>query len=261
MNFFKRARIRYILIRHPVPHVLWEESTRQLAIFKGLSAVEKAHLRELTTLFLHEKHFSGAQGLEVTPGMQVTVAAQACLLILSLGIDYFDGWREVVVYPGAFRVSRDQMDEQGIVHHEDRALSGESWSRGPVILSWEDIRRETHGNHPGRNVVLHEFAHKLDMLNGRANGMPPLHYGMAREQWTMVLSQAFEHLQQRLAHHDRVGINPYAATSPAEFFAVISEYFFSAPDILYHNCPDVYQQLRVYYRQDPLLRMKDKGRL
>lgn len=258
MNFFKRARIRYILIRHPVPHGLWEEVTGPLTVYKGLSAVEKAHLRELTTLFLYEKHFSGAQGLKVTPEMRVTVAAQACLLILALGIDYFDGWREVVIYPGAFRVSRDQMDEQGIVHHEERALSGESWSRGPVILSWEDISQEIYGNHPGRNVVLHEFAHKLDMLNGKANGMPPLHSGMDREKWTNALSQAFDHLQQRLEHHDRVCINPYAATNPAEFFAVISEYFFSAPDILFHNCPDVYHQLRMYYRQEPLLRMKGK---
>lgn len=258
MKILKRARIRYILIRYPVPHDLWEEVTGQLAVFKGLSAVEKAHLRELATLFLYEKHFSGAQGTEVTSAMRVTVAAQACLLILALGMDYFDGWREVVIYPGAFRVSRDQTDEQGIVHHEDRALSGESWSRGPVILSWEDIQHEIVGNHPGRNVVLHEFSHKLDMLNGKANGMPPLHSGMDREQWTHALSQAYKHLQRRLEHHERVCINPYAAASPAEFFAVISEYFFTAPEVLYHNCPDVFHQLRLYYRQNPLSRMNNE---
>ncbi len=258
MKLFKRARIRYILIRHAIPHDLWEEATEQVTVFGGLSAVEKAHLRELATLFLYEKHFSGAQGVEVTPDMRVLVASQACLLILTLGMEYFDGWREVVIYPGAFRVSRDQMDEQGIVHHEDRALSGESWSRGPVILSWDDIQQERLGNHPGRNVILHEFSHKLDMLNGKANGMPPLHSGMDRHQWTLAFSEAYRQLQNSLEHHHRPCINPYAATNPAEFFAVVCEYFFSAPEILEQNCPDVYRQLRLYYRQDPLFRLKDR---
>jgi Mlc titration factor MtfA (ptsG expression regulator) len=256
MNFLKRAHIRYILHRHRITHALWEESTHSLIVLQGLSAVEKAHLRELTTLFLHRKNFIGAQGLEVTEVMRIIVSAQACLLLLGLDISFFDGWSDVIIYPGAFRISRDNTDTAGVVHHEDNVLSGESWSRGPVILSWEDIHKEMYGENPGRNVVVHELAHKLDMQNGQANGMPPLHAGMHRVQWTEALSSAYEHLQQRLAHHRRVCLNPYAATNPAEFFAVISEYFFTSPDVLHSHHPKVYQQLVLYYRQNPLQRLR-----
>ena len=161
MNFLKRAHIRYILYRHRIAHALWEECTHSLIVLQGLSAVEKAHLRELTTLFLHRKKFIGAQGLELTKEMCIIVAAQACLLVLKLKIECFDGWSDVIIYPGAFRISRDSTDSAGVVHHEDNVLSGESWSRGPVILSWEDIHKEMYGDNPGRNVVVHELAHKL----------------------------------------------------------------------------------------------------
>ncbi len=254
MNYFKRAHTLYVLHRHSIPHDLWEENTHSLVVLKGLSAVEKAHLRELTTLFLYRKKFIGAQGLELTQEMCMIVAVQACLLVLKLEIEFFDGWSDVIIYPGAFRISRDVTDSAGVVHHEENILSGESWSRGPLILSWEDVEKEMYGKHPGRNVVVHEVAHKLDSQNGAANGMPPLHPGMHREQWTEALSSAFEHLQQRLAHHRRVCLNPYAATNPAEFFAVISEFYFSSPDVLHDHHPKVYQQLSLYYRQNPLQR-------
>ena len=255
MNFLKRAHIRYILHKHKIAHALWEESTRSLFILQGLSAVEKARLRELTTLFLHRKKFIGVQGLDVTEVMRIMVSAQACLLLLGLDITFFDGWSDVIIYPGAFRISRDSTDSAGVVHHEDNVLSGESWSRGPVILSWEDIQKEMYGEHSGRNVVVHELAHKLDMQNGLANGMPPLHAGMQRVQWTEALSSAYEHLQQKIAHHSRVYIDPYGATNPAEFFAVISEFFFSSPDVLHTHHPRVYKQLLLYYRQNPLQRL------
>lgn len=223
-------------------------------IFSGLSAVQKAHLRELTTLFLHRKTFSGVQGQTVSMAMAMSVAAQASLLVLSLGLDYYDGWVEVVIYPGTFRVVRESTDEIGLVSQQDQLLSGESWSQGPVILSWDDVV----ASHPGHNVVLHEFAHKLDMLNGRANGMPPLHSDMVRQQWTTAFSRAFDQLQQQLAHHQHPGINAYAATSPAEFFAVASEGFFTNPQVLQHQYPDVYQQLVLFYRQNPMTRRDDK---
>lgn len=254
MTFLKRALVRFILYRHRIPHALWEENTCLLVVLQGLSAVEKARLRELTTLFLYRKKFIGAQGLELTKEMCIIVAAQACLLVLKLEIEFFDGWSDVIIYPGAFRISRDHTDSAGVVHHEDNVLSGESWSRGPVILSWQDVQKEMFGEHPGRNVVVHELAHKLDMQNGKANGMPPLHATMHRVQWTEILSSAYEHLQQSLAQHHRVCLNPYAATDPGEFFAVISEYFFTSPDMLHAHHPKVYEQLSLYYRQNPLQR-------
>jgi MtfA peptidase len=254
MNIFKRARIRYILHRHAIAHDLWTEVTEKLAVLQGMSAVEKAHLRELTTLFLHAKRFVGVQGLQLTDAMCLMIATQASLPALRLGIGCLSGWIDVIVYPSAFQTSRDEIDMAGVVHHQERVLIGESWSRGPLILSWEDVERDSQGKQSGRNVVIHEIAHKLDMLNGSADGFPPLHHSMAISEWTTALSAVYENLVGRVEHHHRVCINPYAATNPAEFFAVISEYFFCAPEILQSHFADVYRQLALYYRQDPLLR-------
>jgi Mlc titration factor MtfA (ptsG expression regulator) len=146
------------------------------------------------------------------------------------------------------------MDSSGVVHHDEHALIGESWSRGPLIVSWEDVERDLLTTASGRNVVIHEIAHKLDMLNGAADGFPLLHIGMEVKDWSTTLSTAYESLVRRVEHHHRVCLNPYAATSPAEFFVVISEYFFCAPDILQTQFPNVYEQLQLYYRQNPLMR-------
>ena len=254
MNIFKRAHIRYILHRHTIPHDLWVEATEKLILLQGMTAVEKAHLRELTTLFLHKKQFFGVQELQLTDAMCLLIAAQACVPVLGLGINCLSGWTEIIVYPGAFRTNRDERDSAGVVHHQEQALIGESWSRGPLILSWDDVERDLQGKQPGRNVVIHEMAHKLDVLNGPADGFPPLHQGMALIEWSTSLSAAYESLIQRVEHHQHACINPYAATSPAEFFAVISEYFFCAPEILHQHFADVYLQLQHYYRQNPLLR-------
>ncbi|MHB1590775.1 MAG: M90 family metallopeptidase [Sulfuricella sp.] len=251
-NALRRWRIWRMLRRNPIPHHIWHDVTQRAFVLRGLDAVQIVRLRELATWFLDQKSITDAQGLEVTPPMRVAVAAQACLLILNLGVEYFDGWVEVILYPGAFRVNHEKMDSLGLVHNEESALSGESWLRGPVILSWDDVERDTYRGRAGYNVVLHEFAHKLDGLNGGANGMPPLHRGMSREQWTEAMSAAYDALCLQLAAGEAVFINPYAATSPAEFFAVVTEYFFTAPDILKKECPGVYRQLALFYRQEPL---------
>jgi Mlc titration factor MtfA (ptsG expression regulator) len=254
MNIFKRARIRYILHHHAIEHGLWAEVIEKLAFLQGMTAVEKAHLRELATLFLHEKQFVGVQELLLTDAMCLIIATQACLPALGLGIACLSGWTEIIVYPGAFRINRDERDAAGVVHLHQQTLIGESWSRGPLILSWDDVKRDTLGKQSGRNVVIHEIAHKLDMLNGPADGYPPLHHGMAVMDWSTSLSAAYESLIRQVEHHHRLCINPYAATSPAEFFAVISEYFFCAPEILHTHFAGVYRQLQLYYRQNPLLR-------
>ncbi len=206
-----------------------------------------AHLRELTTWFLHSKSINGVQGLNVTLAMRVAVAAQACLLILNLDIDCFDNWVEVVLYPGAFRINHERVDAIGLVHSDANVLSGEAWLRGPVILSWDDVERDTYHPQLGRNVVLHEFAHKLDGLNGVTNGLPPLRRGMSRIRWGEDFSGAYDALCLQVATGKSACINPYAATSPAEFFAVSSEYFFTAPDILKSCYPGVHRQLTLFY--------------
>lgn len=241
--------MRRILRRYPIPQHTWHSVTQQIVLLRRLNAVQLAHLRELTTWFLHSKSINGALGLEVTLAMRITVAAQACLLILNLDIDYFDNWVEVILYPGAFRVNHEQMDHNGLVHHESSDLTGESWLRGPVILSWEDVERDSYQAQPGHNVVLHEFAHKLDGRNGVTNGLPPLRRTMSQKSWAKDLSAAYDALCQQVAAGESTRINPYAATSPAEFFAVSSEYFFTAPDILKDCCPCVYKQLTLFYRQ------------
>lgn len=247
-KILRRWNMRRILRRNPIPHDAWHRATQEIAVLQGLDAVEMARLRELTTWFLHSKSINGAQGLEVTLDMRVAVAAQACLLILNLDTDCFDDWVEVILYPGAFRVKHEEMDDIGLVHDDTSDLTGESWLRGPVVLSWDDIERDIYDPLPGHNVVLHEFAHKLDGLDGTANGLPPLRRGMSVEKWAEDFSQAYEALRQQVAAEKPACIDPYAATSPAEFFAVASEYFFTAPDILKNCFPDVHRQLALLYR-------------
>ena len=241
--------MRRILRSNPIPHHVWQGVTRRIAVLRDLDAVQMAHLRELTAWFLHSKAINGAQGLEATLDMRIAVASQACLLILNLDIDYFDNWVEVILYPGAFLVNHEQRDAIGLLHNDTNVLSGEAWLRGPVILSWDDVERDICHPQPGRNVVLHEFAHKLDGYNGVANGLPPLRRGMSRKRWAEDFSAAYDALCMQVAAGEEPVINPYAATSPAEFFAVACEYFFTAPEQLKDCCPAVHRQMALLFRQ------------
>ena len=248
-------RRRRVLAAGTVDRDTWKTLVADLPLLDGLDDAESERLRELCALFLDEKEFVGARGLELDEPSRLLVAAQACLPILNLDLSYYDGWHEVIVYPDSFLVRHPVHDDIGLVSQSERILSGEAWEQGPVILAWSDIQHDLEQHEPGSNVIIHEFAHKLDMLNGRANGMPPLHRDMRPQAWTSALSTAYQALQDQLEHHQRARINPYGATSPAEFFAVLSEYFFTAPELLVDECPDVYQQLTQFYRQDPLHRL------
>ncbi len=182
--------------------------------------------------------------------MRLMIAAQACILVLNLDIDFFRGWVEVIVYPDEFVPTIEYTDDDGIVHVEREARAGEAWLQGPVILSWADVAPATEGV----NVVIHEFAHKLDMLNGDANGFPPLHAGMDRRAWAAAFSAAYADFCRRVDADEDVAIDPYAAESPGEFFAVVSEVFFDLPQAVLYAYPQVYAQLRDFYRQDPAAR-------
>lgn len=242
---------RRIINRYPIPIALWQQVIAQLPLLRGLSSAEVNHLRSLSSLFLHYKSIHGVQNFSITEQMRLIVAAQASLLILYLDLDDYRGWHSVLLYPGAFIVERQQSDEIGIVHSVRHSLIGEAWGTGPVILSWEDVARTLAPEEQYDNVIIHEFAHKLDMGNGTANGMPPLHRTMNRRAWTAVFSQAYQHLSQCLAAGESIPLNPYALESPAEFFAVASEAFFVSPQRLRIDLPQVYQQLQFYYRQNP----------
>ena len=255
LDWWNRRKMLRALRKGPLTDRLWRRLRKELPLLRPLEVKEAVRLRELTALFLEEKQFNGVQGMVLDERMKAIIASQACLMILELGLESYAGWTEIIVYPETFRVQRSVADESGVVHEQDSTLSGESWERGPLILSWNEVERDSLQLHKGRNVVIHEFAHKLDALNGRANGMPPLHPDMPLEAWTQALSQAYERLQRQV-EHGHACINPYAATAPAEFFAVVSEYFFTAPEQLEEHCGKVYGQLRAYYRQDPLARWK-----
>lgn len=252
-GWLKRVHQRYLLRKYPLDDALWQSVSDSLPLVHPLSQTEKLRLRELATLFIRQKTFFGAQALDITSEMKLVVAAQACLLVLELGLESFDGWYEVILYPGAFRVAHENQDETGLVSRQSRVLSGESWMQGPVILSWEDVERDSFTLHAGHHVVLHEFAHKLDMLNGRANGMPPLHPDMRIAEWTDSLSRAYERLRHNVERYENE-LDAYATVNPAEFFAVVCEYFFTSPVLLHSRYPQVYAQLKAYFRQDPLSR-------
>ena len=164
---------RRIIKRSTISAIEWSEVFASLPLLNGLSESEKQTLREQSILFLHHKEFAGAHGLAITQRMKLIIALQACLPILKLGLDVYDGCISVVVYPAGFTTQRMIVDEYGVEHNVQSGLSGESWLRGPVVLAWDET--EHAGLIDGRNLVIHEFAHKLDMLNGRANGFPPLH--------------------------------------------------------------------------------------
>ncbi|HZW26409.1 MAG TPA: M90 family metallopeptidase [Gallionella sp.] len=231
----------------------WQAVT-DLPLFDGLSPEERGRLRELAVRLLADKAFSGAGGAEVDAGMATAIAAFAALPVLNLGYGWYEGWNEVVVYPGEFVYEGEQMDEAGVVHHVRHARSGEAWEGGPMVLSWDDV--EWSGRREGFNVVIHEFAHKLDMKNGDANGRPPLHSGMDAQAWAHDFQTAYDDLCHRVDSGEQTAIDPYATESPAEFFAVLSEYFFEAPEVLHQSYPEVYGQLARFYLQDPLARQR-----
>lgn len=251
-RWLRRRRLGKVRIADP----LWMATVARLPLLAGLNKGEQERLRDLASLFLQEKALDMAGGLTRTPEMGPLIAAQACLPILDLGLDYYADWRSLILYPEGFLARHEYTDSTGLVHSIHRPLIGEAWDRGPVILSWADIVRSL--SEPGLNIIIHEMAHKLDMLNGTVNGLPPLHRGMSVKVW----SQAFNAAYQDLCHAVEQGLptvlDPYAAESPAEFFAVISEGFFETPARINQAYPAVYQQLRLFYRQDPLARQTDE---
>jgi Mlc titration factor MtfA (ptsG expression regulator) len=232
---------------------IWTDLWRDLPLLEGLDAGEAAALQDLTLLFLHGKAIEEAQGARLTQRMRLLLALQACLPILRLGLDWYAGWYAVIVYPDEFAPERAWIDDDGVAWTSREPLSGEAWEQGPVILSWADV--EAGMGRDGYNVVIHELAHKLDLRDGAANGCPPLRRGMSHGTWAEDFGTAFHDLSRRLDAGEDTPLDPYAATSPAEFFAVCSEAFFELPHLLAGEYPGVYGQLREFYRQDPIRRL------
>lgn len=254
LDSIRKWKRKRVLASSAIPEPLWREALETLSFVAIYNNTELARLRELAVIFLSEKSIVGGRGFEVTPVMRVAIAIQACVLILNLDPGYFDGWENVIVYPDEFVTDLEFEDDAGVVHRRRESLAGEAVLGGPVVLSWPDVEASADWDSAGMNLVIHEFAHKLDMLNGNANGFPPLHAGMSREAWAQAFTEAYKDLCRRVKAGEDTDIDPYATEAPGEFFAVVSEAFFEMPDIVRETYPAVYAQLTEFYRQDPASR-------
>lgn len=239
--------------RESIPSHWPELLVRRFPYFSLLTHQEQEDLMARTRRFLTEVAFEGAYGRDVDDERRLAIAAQACLL--TLGWDdgpLFPALRVIIVYPGVYRADETVQRPEGTEIRQRVTRSGESWSHGTVLLSWQDVRRGARDPFDGYNVVLHELAHKLDEETGETNGAPALEDQRAYERWQSIWSKAYEELQSALAAgRPPPFLNDYAAESPAEFFAVGSEWFFERPFVLNRAAPDVYSELVGFYRQDP----------
>ena len=261
--------------RVEIPDDLWQGTIGAMPFLAARPAGDLARLRALAARLLADKQMSGAGGLELSSQMQVHIAAQACLPILNLGMSWYRGWTSIVVYPDEFVVPRSVTDEDGVVHEYDEPIVGEAWDGGPLLLAWSDARPDSAGRDQPYNVVIHEFTHKIDLLNGNANGVPPFtratHPDLDLRGWTTALDDALNRFRAELeliesglpaeldpdddaagAHYAHLPLDPYAAQDEGEFFAVSSEAFFVDPARLAIAFPEWSRQLVLFFKQDPV---------
>jgi MtfA peptidase len=248
----RRAWRRRRIARQPFP-AEWRRLLRhRVPAFRRMPPDLQSQLRKRIQVFVAEKPFIGCAGMRITDEVRVTVAALACMLILNRPADVFPALREILVYPGAFAASRSVADEAGLQREVRQSMAGESWARGQVILSWQDVLEGAAIADDGRNVVLHEFAHQLDHEKGYASGVPFLGgHRHAYARWSQVFQREFDHLRAGLAQGQDTLLGAYAATEPAEFFAVATEVFFEQAAAMADRHPALFAALRSYYRVDP----------
>ncbi len=246
-----REQRRMRLRAQPLP-ALWKELLRaHIPLYKHLPSALREQLQGHIQVLLAEKDFHGAGGLQVTDAMRLVVAAQAALLLLNRPSDYYPNLYSIVLHPAAFVVNREHWDAAGLHHRERRVLSGESWETGQLVLSWDDTLSGGMNSGDGYNVVLHEFAHQLDLGSGAMNGTPQLDSRTLRHAWAAAFTPAFTELRAHVEAGEHTWLDPYAASEPAEFFAVLTEAFFELPHELLVEYPALYDCLRSYYRVDP----------
>jgi len=257
-GWWRSARARLIewreqraIERRAIPDPLWQLTLMRLPFLARLGEADRAELRRLCSLFLDRKQFHGVGGLEVTDEMALAVAAQACLPVLRLGLDLYAGFVGIVMHPDEVVAQRSVMDEDGIVHEYDETLTGEAMSGGPVMLAWSDVRDAAEGADWGYNVVIHEFAHVIDMGAGDVDGVPPLPDLASREHWIATIDGAYEKFCALVDAGVDTVIDPYGAEAVEEFFAVAVEAFFVSPVPFRRESPELYGLLADYFRQDP----------
>jgi MtfA peptidase len=252
LDFFRRRR-REAKRNEPFPGELLSHVKKNVPQFLRLTPEDQKELLGHTLVFMSEKSFEGAGGLAVTDEMRVTIAAQASMLLLHRDTEYYPELSSIVIYPTAFKVKATRRDASGVVTEEDQVRLGESWGQGTVVLAWDAVLAGGRNPDDGQNVVLHELAHQLDQEDGAADGAPILDEApTSYRTWGRVLGAGYKHLRWVDAHHERSVMNRYGATDPAEFFAVLTETFFEKPKRLKAEHPELYEQMALYYRQDPV---------
>jgi Mlc titration factor MtfA (ptsG expression regulator) len=250
VGFGKRRR-RSRLRQQPFPPEWSQILERNFPLYAKLPPEDQKELRGDIQVFLAEKYFEGCGGLVITDEIRVTIAAQACLLLLHRENDDYPRLDSILVYPSAYVARAVERLPGGVVHEGLSARLGEAWSSGAVVLSWDDVRRGAADIHDGHNVVLHEFAHQLDQEDGSAQGLPVLERSSMYVAWARVLGAAFTELREEIARGHATLLDAYGATNPAEFFAVATECFFEKPQALKRRHPELYTELEEFYRQDP----------
>jgi len=248
-----RALIRRLFTGAPDPisDDDWSATAAHLPWVRALDATRRDRLRALTALFLHRKSITPVAGLQLDGRARLTLAALCCLPLLEFGEEGLHGWSQLIVYPDAFRVNRSHVDAAGVMHEWDDALIGEAWESGPLVLSWADVEADIAEPDAGFCVAVHEMAHKIDALDGVLDGTPPLPRDWQRA-WARDFQRSFDAFVARVDAGEDLPIDPYAAEAPEEFFAVCSEYHFSAPALLREVLPDVAAHLARLYGASPM---------
>lgn len=247
----RRKRIR----RQPFPADWQAILERNVPYYRTLPAEDRRELHYLIQVFIAEKNFEGCGGLEMTDEIRVTIAAQACILLLHIPHDYYPNLASVVVYPSSYLVRVQHVVPGGVVCDVDEPREGEAWKYGTVVLSWDGVLHSAADFSDGHNLVFHEFAHLLDQEDGDAGGVPDLRERRRYVSWARILGREYEALLEDIRERQPTIIDQYGAKGPAEFFAVVTECFFEKPVQLREQHPDLYQELKAFYRQDPAARI------
>jgi Mlc titration factor MtfA (ptsG expression regulator) len=247
----RRQRERAAVARRPIPDDLWKRTLVRYPFLRRRDGTDATELRRLTSLFLDRKEFAAAGGLKLTDAMVVAIAAQAVLPVLRLGLARYDGFVGIVVHAGQVVARREVADDDGVVHEYDEVLAGEAMAGGPLMLSWQDVRAAGRSAAQGYNVVIHEFAHVLDMADGLADGVPLLPADIPLPAWRSLLQQEYGAFVQRIEREEDTVLDPYGAEGEDEFFAVASEAFFVHPQAMQREHPGLYGMFARFYLQDP----------
>jgi Mlc titration factor MtfA (ptsG expression regulator) len=254
---FLRKRRRAKIRAREFPPEWRAHIERNVPYYALLDPSEKAEVEGSIQVFLAEKRFEGMEGLEITDEVRVTIAAQAVILLLGRETDCYPDLDTIIVYPRSYVAKVLRRLPDGSTREVLERRLGESWQTGQMVLSWDDVKRGAADIHDGHNVVMHEFAHQLDGESGATRGDPVLEERSMYVAWARVLGESYERLHRELERHRRSCIDSYGATSPAEFFAVVTETFFERPERLERCYPELYEQMRLYYKQDPAARYEN----